>query len=165
MVLKYAKLVEHCLTSTFFNFQGEFYEKTCDVAMGSPLSPIVANLFMEYFETMSLVIAKFHLKKCKRFIDATCVIWPHGHKKLNLFLNHLNSQSDSIKFTVMVEENGWLPFLDIVLFKMDDGSMSHQVFQINSHETISPCQLSSLSGSEIRGAQHSFYPCSKNLWW
>jgi hypothetical protein len=43
------KLAEVCLRSTFFSFEGEFYEQTSGVAMGSPLSPIVANLFMEKF--------------------------------------------------------------------------------------------------------------------
>lgn len=31
-----AKLVEICLKSTFFSFQGEIYEQTCGVAMRSP---------------------------------------------------------------------------------------------------------------------------------
>ena len=52
-------LVEICLTSTFFSFEGEFYEQTCGVAMGSPLSPIVANLFMEDFESKALSSALF----------------------------------------------------------------------------------------------------------
>jgi len=42
-----AKLVGLCLTSTFFSFQVEFYEQTCGVSMGSPLSPLITNLFME----------------------------------------------------------------------------------------------------------------------
>lgn len=49
-----ARLVEICLTSTFFSFEGEFFKQTCGVAMGSPLSPIVANLFMEDFESKAL---------------------------------------------------------------------------------------------------------------
>lgn len=49
-----AKLVGLCLTSTFFSFQDEFFEQTCGVAMGSPLSPIVANLFTEDFEANAL---------------------------------------------------------------------------------------------------------------
>jgi hypothetical protein len=44
------RLAEVCLRSTFFSFQGEFFEQISGVAMGSPLSPIVANLFMEKFE-------------------------------------------------------------------------------------------------------------------
>ena len=52
-------LVEICLTSTFFCFKGEFFEHTCGVAMGSPLSPVVANLFMEDFESKALSSACF----------------------------------------------------------------------------------------------------------
>ena len=38
----------------YFSFQGQFYEQVEDVAMGSPVSPIAANLFMKYFEQKGL---------------------------------------------------------------------------------------------------------------
>lgn len=63
------RLVEIFLTSTFFYFEGEFYEQTYGVAMGSPLSPIVANLFMEEFESKALSSAAFKPKLWKRFVD------------------------------------------------------------------------------------------------
>ena len=44
------KLVEICIKSTFFRFRGEIYEKKEGVEMGSPLSPIVSNIFMEKME-------------------------------------------------------------------------------------------------------------------
>ena len=37
-------LFEFCLTNTYFSFQDQFYELVEGVAMGSPVSPIVANL-------------------------------------------------------------------------------------------------------------------------
>jgi hypothetical protein len=39
--LETVKLAKVCLCSTFFSYQGEFYEQTIGVAMGSPLYPIV----------------------------------------------------------------------------------------------------------------------------
>ena len=33
-----------------FSFQGQFFEQVEGAAMGSPVSPIVANLYMEYLE-------------------------------------------------------------------------------------------------------------------
>jgi len=68
------KLVRICLTPTFFSFQGEFYEQTCGVATGSPLPPIVAYIFMEYFETKALASVQFRPEKRKRFVDDTCVV-------------------------------------------------------------------------------------------
>ena len=43
-------LLEFCLKNTYFSFQGQFYEQVKGAAMGSLVSPIVANLYMEYFE-------------------------------------------------------------------------------------------------------------------
>ena len=43
-------LLEFCLKNTYFSFQGQFYEQVAGVAMGSPVSPIVANLYKKYFE-------------------------------------------------------------------------------------------------------------------
>ena len=47
-------LLEFCLKNIYFSFQGQFYEQAEGVAMGSPISPIVANLYMEYLEQKTL---------------------------------------------------------------------------------------------------------------
>ena len=93
----------------------------------------VANLFMEDFESKALASAKFFPRKWNRFMDDTCVIWPHDQEKLNLFLGHLNSLSDSIKFTMEIEVDSCLPFLDILLSRNEDGSISHRVFRKKTH--------------------------------
>ena len=47
-------LLEFCLNYTYFTFQGQFYEQVEGAAMGSQVSSIVANLYMEYFEQKAL---------------------------------------------------------------------------------------------------------------
>ena len=47
-------LLEFCLTCTYFLFQGKFYEQIQGAAMGSPISPLIANIFMEEFEVQAL---------------------------------------------------------------------------------------------------------------
>lgn len=69
------KLVEIYLISTFLCFKNLFYEQTCGVAISSLLSPIVANLFMEDFESKALSSALFKPKLLKRFVDDTYTIW------------------------------------------------------------------------------------------
>ena len=44
--------LEFCLRNTYFSFQDQFYEQVEGAAMGSPVSPIVANLYMEYLEQL-----------------------------------------------------------------------------------------------------------------
>ena len=50
-------LLEFRLKNTYFSFQGQFYEQVEGAAMGSPVSPIVANLYMEYLEQKALSTA------------------------------------------------------------------------------------------------------------
>ena len=47
-------LLEFCLTHTYFLFQGKYYEQVQGAAMGSPISPLIANIFMEEFEVKAL---------------------------------------------------------------------------------------------------------------
>ncbi len=51
--------------------------------MGSPLSPIVANIFMEDFEARALSSARLLPRLWKRCVDDTNVIWPHGPEELD----------------------------------------------------------------------------------
>lgn len=48
-------LTSLCLRSTYFRFKDAFFEQCDRAAMGSPLSPVVANLYMEAFEERLVV--------------------------------------------------------------------------------------------------------------
>ena len=101
--------------------------------MGSPLSPIMANLYMESFKRRSLDLAPLKPKRWKCYVDDTDAVWPHGRSNLSQFLEHLNSQNNNIKFTMDIEENRSLPFLDVLVSRNSDGSISHQVFRKKTH--------------------------------
>ena len=53
------ELTELCLCSSYFQFQDKYYEQIKGAAMGCPLSPIVANLFMENLEDEAIRSAPF----------------------------------------------------------------------------------------------------------
>ena len=60
IALSVQNITEHlgfCLHNTYFSFTDTFYEQVEGVAMGSPISPIVANLYMEHFEREALLSA------------------------------------------------------------------------------------------------------------
>ena len=53
-IAQITSLLEFCLTNTYFLFQGKYYEQVQGAAMGSPISPLIANIFMEEFEVKAL---------------------------------------------------------------------------------------------------------------
>ena len=66
--------------------------------MGSPVSPIVANLYMEYFKQKALRITTHPPRLWLRHVDHTFLIQKEEHKEH--FLEHINSVDPAIKFTV-----------------------------------------------------------------
>ena len=125
-------LLEFCLKNTYFSFQGQFYEQVEGAAMGSPVSPIVANLYMEYLEQKALSTAPHPPKFCVRYVDDTFVIHKEANKQS--FLQHINSVDPAIRFTVEDnKEDGSIPFLDTIVKPEADGSLSITVYRKPTH--------------------------------
>jgi len=97
--------------------------------MGSPLSPTIANIFMEDFEIKALATARLKPSLWVRYVDDTFTIWPYGKEKLTEFINHLNSITPGIKFTYEIENKGQLPFLDVLVSRNKNGSLSTSVYR------------------------------------
>ena len=89
-----AELLEVCLRSTYFCYQGTFYKQQEGAAMGSPVSAAVANLYMEVFEDLALKSAPVTPRLWKRYVDDTCCIVKKG--TVEAPLGHLNSARPSI---------------------------------------------------------------------
>ena len=89
--------------------------------MGSPLSPVIANLYMEHLEENAMQRSPLppHLWLC--YVDDTFVIWPHGQDELQCFHEHLNGQHPNMKFTIEHEKENKLAFLDVLVTRSKTG--------------------------------------------
>ena len=77
--------------------------------MGSPLSPIIANLYMESFEEKAINTSPTPLCLWRRFVDDTIVIIKKIQKES--FISHINSIDEKIQFTMEdSREDGSMPF-------------------------------------------------------
>ena len=125
-------LLEFCLTNTYFSFQDKLYEQKEGAAMGSPISPIVANLFMEDFEIRALTTSPSTPKLWKRFVDDAFTVINKTHKET--FLEHLNSVNSNIQFTSEEPcEDGSIPFLDMLITPDEEGRLKTTVYRKPTH--------------------------------
>ena len=92
-----ADLLEMCLKSTYFSYGGEFFEQREGAAMGSSVSAVVADLYMEFFEELALRTAPMKPRLWKRYVDDTCCIVKKG--TVEELLTHVKNVRPSIRFT------------------------------------------------------------------
>ena len=107
-------LLKVVLNNFVFSFQGKFYKQLHGASMGSPCSPVVANIYMEYFEKKALgpvLPVSFTINTWPRYVDDVLTIVKKGTR--DFFLNYLNSIDPNIKFTIEPpNQQGAIPFLD-----------------------------------------------------
>ncbi|CAK1589319.1 unnamed protein product [Parnassius mnemosyne] len=99
--------------------------------MGSPVSPIVADIFMEDFEEKALLTAPVTPSFYKRYVDDTFTILPSD--KVTAFLEHLNSINSKIQFTMELEANNSLAFLDVLVIRNPNNTVGHTVYRKKTH--------------------------------
>ena len=120
-----------CLDATFLFFRGKVYRQVHGTAMGSPVSVVVANLVMEDVEERDL--ESFHSPPCfwKRYVDDTITALPRN--LIAPFLDHLNGIEPSTRFAKEEESDGHLAFLDVLLCREDDSTISTSVYRMATH--------------------------------
>ena len=106
-------LLNLCLTSTYFQYNGKHYKQLHGTAMGSPVSVVVAEIVMQNIEEQALATYTRTIPLWLRYVDDT---FTAVHKDgIDDFHEHLHRQNADIQFTKEIEENGKIPFLDCLV--------------------------------------------------
>ena len=116
------EIVEFLFESSYFAFEGKFYQQLDGSAMGNPASPVLANLIMNDLITRILNKLPFLLTFLKLYVDDTILACPKN--KIDLLLNFFNGYHDKLKFTIEQENNNSIPFLDMLVIRNPDGTLN-----------------------------------------
>ena len=109
------KLFLFATSQTHFLFNNDFYDQIDGVALGSPLAPTLANLFMGHHEKNWIKdFSGQNTLFYRRYVDDIFALF-NNENEANTFLSYLNSRHNSIKFTVEKETDRKLSFLDVLM--------------------------------------------------
>ena len=111
----FIQLMQGATKSVQFSFDDVMYQQVDGLAMGSPLGPALANVFVEFYRRKLFEKISRPLYYC-RYVDDTLAIFQNA-SECSLFLTELNSLHPSHSFTCEKEHDNQLPFLDILIEK------------------------------------------------
>ena len=119
------------LSSTSFQYNGQHYQQLDGVAMGSPVSSVIADIFMEDFEDKAFAAYSNPPRLWKRFVDDILAIVKKT--EVDTLLQFLNNQHQRIQFTIEEGKDGSLPFMDVRFTRKAEGELVMEVYQKPTH--------------------------------
>ncbi|XP_053391365.1 uncharacterized protein LOC128554143 [Mercenaria mercenaria] len=120
------KLIQTVLENNFFKFNNDNYLQKAGTAMGSPMAPSFASLFMGKLEQSFLSSCELKPDVWFRFLDDIFMLWSHSLDELKKFIELLNTVHPMIKFTYNISESE-VSFLDVDVSIDDEHNISTNV--------------------------------------
>ncbi|XP_022806126.1 uncharacterized protein LOC111343224 [Stylophora pistillata] len=111
-----ARLLEIAITNQLFQFNGQLYQQKDGVAMGSPLGPLMAKVFMCHLEEKLTHNGLMPLQLYKRYVDDTLARMASADAAAE-FLSILNGLHPSLTFTMEFPVDNKIPFIGIEIVK------------------------------------------------
>lgn len=111
------ELVKYCFNCSYFSFNGALYKQLDESAMGNPASPILANLVVNDAITEILKILPFTTPLLKIYVGNS--IMPVPEDFIDNLLIYFNNYHKKIQFTMELEVDGCIPFLDLKVIRTD----------------------------------------------
>ena len=117
----FRRLLVIATKGTVFYFNGRYYRQKDGVAMGSPLGPALANVFLCHHETQWLEDCPLVFMPIffARYVDDIFVLL-RSKEHIEMLSNYLSSKHPNIRFTFEEEKNDTLAFLDVNVYRDAD---------------------------------------------
>lgn len=123
MIDELIDLLKVILMQNYFTFNGSFYSQDDGLAMGSPLSGLLADVYLNFYENTYLLNNNIYANKIifySRYVDDTFIIFDGTLRQVDSFKNFLNGINKNIQFTIETEHENTINFLDLTLTRRMD---------------------------------------------
>ena len=127
------KLFLFAASETHFIFNSKFYNQIDGVVMGSPLAPVLANIFMGFHEFKWIL--NYNLNKPKfylRYVDDILAAFNNEQDSLK-FLSLSNNRHPNIKFTIEKQISHSIAFLDVFISGISNQNLTIQTYHKSTY--------------------------------
>ena len=129
---EFKKLFLFTKSEAHFIFNSKFYNQIDRVAMGSPFSPVLANICMSFHESKWLNEYNLNKRKfCVRYVDDILAAFDNEQDSLKF----LNNRHPNIKFTIEKQSNHSIVFLNVLISGINNQNLTLQTSQIDEYRT------------------------------
>lgn len=115
----FLSILKFCIKDNrYFQYEGRIYKQKKGLPMGSPASPIVADIVMEKLLDTCMEKLKTKPVILTKYVDDLFMIV--GENAIQETLTTFNNFNKNIKFTIEKEHNGSIPYLDTLVMRKDN---------------------------------------------
>lgn len=118
---EFIKLLSFLFNCSTFIFDNKFYKQNFGTPMGSPCSPSLACIVLDRLLDHVIPTLPFNLPFLYKYVDDIITAIPS--ESSNIILEHFNSYHNSLQFTIELENNNSVPFLDTKVIRLDNQSI------------------------------------------
>ena len=107
------------LQQNYFIFQEQIYQPDKGVAMGSPISGTIAEVFLQHLEHIYIgpLIETKRILFYTRYIDDILIIYDTESTNHDYLAQYTNTMHANLQFNPTLESNGYINFLDLTIIR------------------------------------------------
>ena len=106
------------INQNYFQYNNKLYSQKEGLVMGGPLSALLSEIYMQNYETNNILnnnIYCTYIKAYYRYVDDTFILFSGSNRQAQNFVNYLNKINKHIQFTLEIQINNKLNFLDLTV--------------------------------------------------
>ena len=144
-----------------FQFRDQMYIQITGTPMGSPISVVIAELTMQYFENSLIENSHHQLLFWKRYVDdiLTCL----DKNEIENFFNYINSRNNNFSFKKELEIEKEISFLDLKIMRAPDNNLRFSIYRKETHTGLYLNYHSNNTLSHKKSVAYSLFQRAKNI--